>query len=239
MIITRTQVHVAGMIFMVIIILLIRPILSKKVAQEIPIRYVQVEGAFQYLDKKDIQNTISPLVQSGYFSVDLQMIQYSVMGLPWVEKVQVQRIWPDRLKLRIYEQQPVVRWLSDSLLNIRGDVFTPGSIERFQSLPVLYAPLGQRHRLLRVMEGVQLSLMDLGLYLTEFRVSDRQSWLLAMENGMVIQLGRFQPLHKFSLLMQALMIVGSELVEKMAYIDMRYPNGYAVRWRGNEQIIWK
>ncbi len=239
MIKTQTQVQLVCVVLICIVILLIRPTLQKIIAKMIPIRYVQVEGAFQYLDKKDIQNKISPLMQWGYFSVDLQRIQYSVMDLPWVEKVRVQRLWPDKLKLRIYEQKPVVRWQMKSLLNVRGDVFTPANIEEFQSLPVLYAPIEQRYQLLQVMGGMQVSLMDQGLYLAEFRVSARQSWQLLMENGMVIQLGRFQPLQKFTQLMQTLMIAGNELVEKMAYIDMRYPNGYAVRWRINEQLIWE
>lgn len=238
MINTRTQIFVGGIVFIVGVILLNRPTLQKLMAETISIRHVQVEGAFQYIDKEDIKNKVNPLVQLSYFSLNLQGIQHAVMSLPWAEKVQVQRVWPDRIKLKIYEQKPVVRWQADSLLNGQGGIFRPMNIDEFQSLPVLYAPVEQRYQLLQVMNGLQLSLMDQGLYLTEFRVSERQSWLLAMENGMVIQLGRFQPLQKFTLLMQTLMVLGSELVEKMAYIDMRYPNGYAVRWRGNEQIIW-
>ena len=238
MIETRTLVQLSAVVFIIVAILLSRPTLQKILAEYIPIRYVQVEGAFQYIDKEDIKNKIAPLVQLSYFSVDLQMIQHTVMSLPWAEKVQVQRIWPDRLKLRIYEQKPVVRWQSESLLNVKGDIFKPMNLDEFQSLPVLYAPVEQRQQMLQVMDGLMLSLMDQGLHLTEFRVSERQSWLLAMEGGMIIQLGRFQPLQKFTLLMHALMVIGSELVEKIAYIDMRYPNGYAVRWRENEQVIW-
>ncbi len=238
MINARTQIQLAFVVFISVVILLSRPTLQKMMAETVPIRYVQVEGAFQYIDREDIKNKINPLVQSGYFTIDLQLIRYSVMSLPWAEKVKVQRIWPDRLKLRIYEQSPVVRWQEDSLLNTQGDIFTPMNIDGFQSLPVLYSPVEQRQQMLQVMDGLKLSLMDQGLRLIEFRVSDRQSWLLAMENGMIIQLGRFQPLQKFTQLMQSLMVAGSELVEKMAYIDMRYPNGYAVRWRENEQVVW-
>ena len=238
MIETRTLVQLSVVVFIIVAILLSRPTLQKILAEYLPIRYVQVEGAFQYIDKEDIKNKIAPLVQSSYFSVDLQVIQHTVMSLPWAEKVQVQRIWPDRLKLRIYEQKPVVRWQSESLLNVKGDIFKPMNLDEFQSLPVLYAPVEQRQQMLQVMDGLTLSLMDQGLHLTEFRVSERQSWLLAMESGMIIQLGRFQPLQKFTLLMQTLMVIGSELVGKIVYIDMRYPNGYAVRWRENEQVIW-
>lgn len=228
-----------GAVFMIMLgIVFSWPMIQQAIAEAVPIRYVQVEGAFQYIDKQDIQMKINPLVQEGYFSVDLQAIQQAVMSLPWTESAQVQRVWPDRIKLRLYEQKPVVRWQEHSLLNERGEVFKPLNIDRFQSLLVLYAPNTQRQELLEVMHGLTVSLMDQGLYLTEFRVNERQSWLLSMENGLVIQLGRLQPLAKFSQLMKALIVMGGELVNKMIYVDMRYPNGYAVRWRDNEQINW-
>ncbi|WP_080521757.1 cell division protein FtsQ/DivIB [Methyloprofundus sedimenti] len=234
----RMQLKLAALLVIMLGIVFSWPLVEQVIAKTLPIRHVQVEGAFQYIDKQDIQMKINPLVQSGYFSVDLQVIQQAVMSLPWTESIQVQRIWPDRLKLRIYEQKPVIRWQAHSLLNEQGEVFRPLNIDRFQALPVLYAPNEQRHQLLEVMHGLSVSLMDQGLYLTEFRVNERQSWSLSMENGLEIQLGRLQPLEKFSQLMKALVVLGSELVNKMVYVDMRYPNGYAVRWRENEQINW-
>ncbi|NOQ13009.1 MAG: FtsQ-type POTRA domain-containing protein [Methyloprofundus sp.] len=234
-----TQRFVGGLVFIVAAILLNWQTLQKLMTETIPIRYVRVEGTFEYIAKQDIKNKIHPLIQLSYFSIDLQRIQQAVITLPWAEKVQVERIWPDRLKLRIYEQQPVVRWQEDGLLNRHGDIFKPINIDAFQSLPVLYGPIEQRYQLLQVMGDLKLGLIKQGLRLTEFRVSDRQSWLLVMESGMIIQLGRFQPLQKFTLLMKTLGVIGNELVAKIEYIDMRYPNGYAVRWRENEQIIWK
>ncbi|RLA21842.1 MAG: cell division protein FtsQ [Gammaproteobacteria bacterium] len=234
----RVQLKLAGLMLIMLGIIYSWPNIQNSIAAYVPIRYVQVEGAFQYIDKQDIKMKISPLVQAGYFSVDLKAIQQSVMSLPWTESIQVQRIWPDRLKLRIYEQKPVIRWQGHSLLNERGEVFKPVNIDRFQSLPVLYAPDEQRQQLLQVMYGLGVSLQDQGLYLAEFSVNERQSWLVSMENGLTIQLGRHQPLEKFSQLIKALIVSGGELVNKMMYVDMRYPNGYAVRWRENEKIDW-
>lgn len=238
MINTRQQIQLATLVVIMLGIGFSWPMLQQTIAKAVPIRYVQVEGTFQYIDKQDIQMKINPLAQVGYFSVDLKAIQQAVMSLPWTESIQAQRVWPDRIKLKIYEQKPVVRWQEHSLLNERGGVFRPLNIDRFQTLPVLYAPNVQRQELLEVMHGLSVSLMDQGLYLAEFRVNERQSWLLSMENGLVIQLGRLQPLAKFSQLMKALIVTGGELVNKMVYVDMRYPNGYAVRWRDNEKINW-
>lgn len=238
MIKARTLLQLGGGVLMVISFLLSWPVLQEKIGEHWPIEHVRVEGAFQYISKKDVQEKIIPLIQAGYFAVDLQAIQQAVMSLPWAETVQVQREWPNRIKLRIYEQKPVVRWQNDSLLNAQGAIFKPLNIDKFQSLPVLYAPLAQRQQLLAVMQGLRVTLKDQDLYLTEFRVSDRQSWLLQMSNGMSMQLGRLEPLLKFAQLMKALTVSGSELVSKMAYVDMRYPNGYAVRWRENEKIRW-
>ena len=238
MINTRLQLQLVVLVAMMLAVVFSWSFIQQTIARYVPIRYVQVEGAFQYIDKQDIQTKIDPLLQAGYFSVDLKAIQKSVMSLPWTESIQVQRIWPDRLKLRIYEQKPVIRWQEHSLLNEQGEVFRPLNIDRFQSLPVMFAPNEQRQQLLQVMHGLSVSLMDQGLYLTEFRVNERQSWFLSMENGLSIQLGRLQPLEKFSQLMKAFIISGGDLVNKMTYVDMRYPNGYAVRWRDNEQIKW-
>ncbi len=234
----RTQTQIAGAFLFIIITLFFGPSLKQSIGAFQPIQHVRVEGEFQYISKEDIAAQIGPLVQIGYFGVDLQLIREAIMRLPWAEKVQVEREWPNRIKLRIYEQKPVIRWQADGLLNRQGDIFKPLNLDKFQILPVLYAPRAQRHQLLEVMQGLGVTLKDQGWYLTEFNVSERHSWLLRMENGMTIQLGRLQPLEKFTLLMQALTIAGTELVSKMAYIDMRYPNGFTVRWREGVEIEW-
>ncbi len=223
---------------LIVLSFLAGPKLSDVINKQIPIRYVRVEGAFQYIAKEDIKMKIMPLVQVGYFSADLQAIHKAVMSLPWAAQVQVERIWPDRIRLRIFEQKPVVRWTSDRLLSSRGEIFKPSNMDSFQALPALYAPEGQREEFLKVMQGLSVTLIDIGLYLMEFRVTDRQSWRLVMESGLVLQLGRLEPLHKLTQLIKALVISGDELVSKMAYIDTRYPNGYAIRWRDNEKIEW-
>lgn len=202
-----------------------------------PIRFVRVGGEFQYIKKAEIKEKISPLLNVGYFSVDLPAIQQAVMSLPWIDKVLVQRVWPNRLELKVYEQEPLVRWRENELLNARSEVFKPINIEGFKSLPVLNTPDGLQKEFLWMMQEMNQALSEHDLELTEFRVNKRLSWFVSLKNGMQIQLGRVEPLQKFMQLMNTLTVLGKK-VSHIASIDMRYPNGYAVRWRENTKINW-
>ncbi len=67
MINTRMQLKLAVLLVIMLAIVFSWPVIQQAIAKILPIRYVQVEGAFQYIDKQDIQMKISPLVQTGYF----------------------------------------------------------------------------------------------------------------------------------------------------------------------------
>ena len=224
-------------LFMLLILSLSWVPLTQLIKDFHPIRYVRVGGEFQYIKKEEIKQKISPLLNSGYFSVDLPAIQQAIMGLPWIDKVLVQRVWPNRLELKVYEQTPIVRWRDNELLNARSEIFKPINIAGFKNLPILNTPDGLQEEYLLTMQDMSQALLEHDLELAEFRVNKRLTWFVSLKNGMQIQLGRTEPLQKFMQLMNTLSMLGKK-VNKIAYIDMRYPNGYAVRWQKNIKINW-
>jgi len=55
-----------------------------------------------------------------------------------------------------------------------------------------------------------------------------------------ILLGRNEQLKKLQRFLKTLEVLGPEQVDKIAIVDLRYPNGYAVSWKpGTEEIDWK
>ncbi|NOQ16117.1 MAG: FtsQ-type POTRA domain-containing protein [Methyloprofundus sp.] len=224
-------------IFVLIVVTLSWLPISQFIKDLQPIRFVRVGGEFQFIKKEEIKEKISPLLNTGYFSVDLLAIQQVVMSLPWIDKVLVQRVWPNRVELKVYEQKPLVRWREKELLNVRSEVFKPISIEGFKSLPILNTPDGLQKEFLLTMQKMNQVLSEHDLELTEFRVNERLAWSVLLKNGIKIQLGRVEPLQKFMQLMRTLTVLGKK-VNQIAYIDMRYSNGYAVRWRENTKINW-
>jgi len=209
-------------------------------ADLMPIRYVRVEGAFQYIAKEKIRQVLGKQIMQGVYNADLQQIQQSVGALPWAEKVMVTRIWPDAIKVQISEQKPVARWGKYGLLNDLGQLFVPGNSNEFEQLPLISGPDGQEKQLLEVMKGLVIALQDKSMKLKVFYVNERRAWKVKLATGMEIKLGRTMPLKKIQRFLETVGLLGEEQIAKVATVDLRYPNGYAVTWKiGAEEINWK
>lgn len=207
-------------------------------ADLLPIKYVRIEGIFQYIAKDDIKQALLKQVMTGFLNADMQAIRKELLVLPWVAQVRVKRVWPDTIEVKVYEQYPVVRWGNIGLLNEYGDLFIPNNLARFDKLPLLTGPTGTEKKLMAVMKDLQASLVAQALELDEFNVNERRAWTLHLSNGLELKLGQKEPLQKFNRFLITLPISGKKQITAMARVDLRYPNGYAVTWKQGQKVNW-
>jgi cell division protein FtsQ len=206
----------------------------------LPIKYVRTEGVFQYLSKDEIKTALKPLVKTGFFDVDVQVIHNAVAELPWVESVTVKRVWPDAIDIKVQERKPFVRWGEKNLITAGGVIFTPKSIEPFEDLMILNGPDQQQVKVLEIMKGVKTALADQSLELAEFSINNRWAWKIKLANGLEILLGRTEQLKKLQRFLKTLNVLQQEQIDAMEVVDLRYPNGYAVSWKaGTPEFDWK
>lgn len=214
--------------------------IKKQCAVLLPVKFVRIEGAFQYIAKDEIRQVLREQVNTGLYNADIHQIQKSVMQLPWIENVRIKRVWPDAIDMKIVEQSPVAKWGEKGLLNEKGELFVPGNMTKFYRLPVINGPEGQEKKLLEIMQGLAVSLGDKKMKLTEFYVNERRAWNIKLENNLELKLGKNEPFHKFQRFLQTLAVLGDENLAKVKVVDLRYPNGYALTWRkGEESIDWE
>ncbi|MEC4748999.1 cell division protein FtsQ/DivIB [Methylomicrobium sp. Wu6] len=195
-----------------------------------PVRYVRIGGVFQYLTKDEIKNTLLPLVQAGFLATDMQAVHDAVAKLPWVDGVEVKRVWPDAIDIRVREKTAFARWRDNSLITEQGVIFSPRNVEQFLMLPKVSGPERQEQKVLEIMKGVTTALADQVMVLTEFTVNERWSWKIRLTNGMEILLGREDQLKKLQRFLRTLPVLGAEQAGAIAIADLRYPNGYAITW---------
>jgi cell division protein FtsQ len=207
--------------------------------KSLPVKYVRTEGVFQYLSKDEIKAALQPLVITGFFDADMQAIHQAVSELTWVDTVTVKRVWPDAIDIKIREKKPYVRWGQNQLVSARGEIITPKNIDAFKYLPILQGPEQQQLKTLEIMKGVNTALADQSMKMAEFTINDRWAWKIKLTTGLEILLGRNEQLKKLQRFLKTLDVLGQEQVEKIAIVDLRYPNGYAVSWKpGTEEIDW-
>jgi len=177
-----------------------------------PIETVAVAGRFQRVAPVDVERVVKAQVHgAGLLSVDLAAVRRAIHTLPWVDGVSVQRAWPRGLDVLVVEQTAAARWGERGLLNTRGELFD--SDERYLAA-----------------EG---RLMQAGLRLTAIRLDARGAWEMDLANGVTVRLGRREVDERFEKFMNSALKLVTQRGEDIAYVDMRYTNGFAIGWRGN------
>ncbi len=209
-------------------------------ADWLPVKYVRIEGAFQYIAKDKIKSVLKEQLMNGFYNVDMQQLQVTVKAMPWVQSVRIERVWPDAFKVSIAEQTPVARWGEKALLNAAGTIFEPEQVSEFDYLPLLSGPVGYEKKMLAAMAKISVALSKQGMDLAMVKVNKRRAWKIKLQNDMELKVGRNQPLEKIQRFLKTVPLIGQEQIADIAVVDLRYSNGYALRWKqGKAEKDWK
>lgn len=198
----------------------------------LPIKRIFIEGELLQLDKSDLQKRVIGEVGGGFFGVDVDAVRDSLIAIPWIEEASVRRVWPDALKVVVDEQTPAARWNDAGLLNTRGDYFAPQ-----RSLPPLNLPRleGPEEERVAVLEKFDLLTRSYGLDVSHLRLTGRRSWSLELHGGLRVVIGRVAFEERVARLIEVVLPHLGESLAGVEEIDMRYPNGFAVRWRERQE----
>src|SRR5690606_34084874 len=60
-----------------------------------PLRTLRVVGTLERVDEQKLREAVLPYARNGFFAVRLEDAQAAVAKLPWVERAEVRKQWPD------------------------------------------------------------------------------------------------------------------------------------------------
>jgi len=197
-----------------------------------PITTVSVAGRFERVAPLDVERAVKESAAGrGLVSVDLAKVRAAVRTLPWVDTVSVQRNWPRGLAVTIGEQVAAARWGDHGLLNTRGDLFANDVTHIPLELPRLSGPDGTQADVVRRYITMRDRLLEVGMRITALRLDARGAWELDLDNGVTVRLGRQQLDERFSTFVATAARIVAQRATDIAYVDMRYANGFAIGWR--------
>jgi cell division protein FtsQ len=201
-----------------------------------PTNYVRVVGDIENLDVGKLKEALRPVISGGYFYQDLGEIEGAIRSFAWVDKIRLSRIWPDAVEIDITEQKAFARWGDRTLLNPRGERFTPDGIEAFANLPAIFGPLGMESYLLEMLDTLNDKLAPKGVTVATLDMSKRRAWIVKLNNGLELHFGRQDPVKVLERFLDLSPKLGENVLAQLKRVDLRYPNGFAVVWKSAEEI---
>jgi cell division protein FtsQ len=199
-------------------------------APQAPVRAVTLTGELARVDAETVQERLAGRLAGNFFGVNLDEVRRLVGELPWVRSVEVRREWPDRLVVRIEEHRPLARWTGERLVSEHGELFK-GAFDAV--LPQLAGPPGSEGDVTRRFLAMREQFARIGLEPVQLTLSPRYAWQVRLSNGLVLALGRDQARStvedRLARFVAAYPRIVASLNQRLDYVDLRYPNGFALR----------
>lgn len=195
-----------------------------------PVRELQVHATFRHVSAAQVRAAVAPSLGAGFFAIRLDKVRDAIAALPWVGRVEVSKRWPDALDVTITEIQPVAHWGANALLGRDGRIFKVPDTTIVNGLPRFDAPDGRVADVLTFYRTAQTDFAPYNLRVTGVELSARGSWSLTLDNGGRVVVGGDAPDRHLARFVAALPVLMQGRSVGFVYADLRYSNGFAVRW---------
>ncbi len=195
-----------------------------------PVRYLTLQAPFVHVRAAQVRAVVAPLLTRGFFAIDLDQVQRAVAALPWVASTQVRKRWPDTVTIRIAERTPWARWTEGRLIATDGTVFSVPDAAALGSLPQLAGPNARLADVIGFYRDAAAACAARGLHVAAVDLTGRGSYALTLAGGARISVGHEQPARRLARFLAVWPQLASAHPQGFEYADLRYTNGFAVKW---------
>lgn len=207
------------------------------------LKTISVEGAanmqLRRVNALTIRASAVPRIKGNFFTADLEAVRVAFESVPWVRRAMVRREWPNKLMVTLEEHRALGTWGHDGrLLSVQGDVFTANLAEAEDDGVLLdfAGPEGSEKEVVARFHQFSHWFAPIALAPQALALSHRYAWTVKLDNGMTVQLGRAEGDATLQARIARLVSVYPQLQErlrgKIENLDMRYPNGLALKAEG-------
>ena len=199
--------------------------------QNLTITSVEVKGDLKILDREQLQPVIEPFTKTNLYLLDEKALETAIENNPWVYSASMTKIWPDKLVIKIFEQHPVAFWGKNEMLAENGEIIKASLEKEKSKFPLLYSPNDKGRNMATGFLKIRKWMKDFPLKMVEFKEDSRGSWQIKLENGMTLKIGREHQEKRLRRFMVGYTESLKSVINNVRTIDLRYTNGFAVKWK--------
>ncbi len=207
------------------------------------LKVIRVEGAEQaqlrHINPLTVRSAALARIKGNFFTANLDTVRQTFESVPWVRKATVRREWPNQLTVTLEEHSPLGTWGDDGrLLSTKGDVFTANLAEAEEDADLLAfnGPVGSEKEVIARLNDLNVWFAPLDVTAVALYLSSRYAWTVKLSNGVMVELGREKSTTTLNERVERLVGIYPQLAKRLQdrieSIDMRYPNGLALKAQG-------
>jgi cell division protein FtsQ len=197
--------------------------------QNFTIRSIEITGSREFVTSEQVSEVLQQHAEGDFFNINIDVARDALLALPWVREVSLRREWPDRLLIKLREQQAVAHWgAGDRLLNEQGQSFAGAGEIKGVNLPSLTGPEGSQQRVLA--EYVQMKKLLSTHELQALSLDARNTWEMVLQGNIQVRFLERNKDEAIQRLLTALRVFNADELKQAAKIDLRYSNGFAIEW---------
>ena len=199
--------------------------------QLFPLRHIRVHGELHNVGQADLRQVSAAYLGQSFFGLDIVDLRKMFALNPWIEQVSVQRLWPDTLEIRFRERTAFAHWGQNEMVDLNGVRFQPVFFRELAFWPHLAGPEGRERYLVQTYRQASAMVKGLDLKITRLVQDKRRAWRMQFDNGIEIKLGRQQFRQRLMRFVAIYPQLLANHIADIATVDLRYVNGFAVRWK--------
>lgn len=192
-----------------------------------PIREIRIDDDLQRVSTKELQTIAQQYIQGNILRANLNDAQKAFQALAWVDEAKVRRRLPDVVEVKIIERQLIARWENEGLIDSKGNFFQANTAE---SLPIFSGEIKATKTMVEHYHEFMKVLAPLHLTINHLECSPRLAWEITLNNGIIVRLGREDEIVRLNRFAQAWPLILDAQKNQLEYVDMRYKDGFAVRY---------
>lgn len=144
-----------------------------------------------------LKDALQPFWAGSYFTADIDQMREAAEELPWVKSAQVERVWPDGIRVRLTLFNAMAQYEDGRLVSDDGFLFAANPEEEQGAparLPVIKCAQNQVGEATKNYKIFEKIFEKMNADVMEIAISDRQSWSIVVESSyfppLPIELGR-------------------------------------------------
>jgi cell division protein FtsQ len=196
---------------------------------------VMIEGR-EFTSQELLNETLTGVYGSSIFTKSLKEIKLSLESIPWVDKVEVQRFLPSRLKISIHERVPIAVWQNDKklyLVDQEGFVIQCTQVMPNVQLPLVVGEDAPQ----AIAKLIQLlrPFPDLLNEIEHLRFVSKRRWNIVLKNKVVIMLPQ-EDLSKSLVTLSAVLKNSQANRDDLEQIDLRLKDKVGLKFTSIQKL---